>query len=105
MNRIGEDAFPDIFKVWRADLDAQSDYMREEKIARLNRNIADYEEIVKNEECVRLKDLAVGGRDLIDNGIESGPLLGEILNKMLEDVIDNPEHNSKEYLLEKYVKQ
>ena len=105
MNRIGADAFPDIFKVWRADLDAQSDYMREEKIARLNRNIADYEEIVKNEECVRLKDLAVGGRDLIDNGIESGPLLGEILNKMLEDVIDNPEHNSKEYLLEKYVKQ
>ena len=105
MNRIGAEAFPDIFKVWRADIDAQSDYMREDKLQRLKQNIADYEEIITKDECVCLKDLAVTGRDLIDNGIPSGPALGEILNLMLSDVIDNPENNNKEYLLEKYTKQ
>lgn len=105
MNRIGAEAFPDIFKVWRADIDAQSDYMREDKLQRLKQNIADYEEIIAKDECVCLKDLAVTGRDLIDNGIPSGPALGEILNLMLSDVIDNPENNNKEYLLEKYTKQ
>ena len=105
MNRIGAEAFPDIFKVWRADIDAQSDYMREDKLQRLKQNIADYEEIIAKDECVCLKDLAVTGRDLIDNGIPSGPALGEILNLMLSEVIDNPENNNKEYLLEKYTKQ
>ena len=52
-----------------------------------------------------LKRPGRNGRDLIDNGIPSGPALGEILNLMLSDVIDNPENNNKEYLLEKYTKQ
>lgn len=99
INRIGVDAFPDIFEVWRADLTAQSNYMREEKFQRLSDNIADYEEIIKEADCISLKDLAVSGKDLLDKGIKAGPQIGEILNKMLTDVIDNPEHNDKEYLL------
>lgn len=103
MNRIGSDAFPEIFKIWRADLEAQSDYMREEKFIRLEKNIADYEEIIRQNECVSLKDLSVTGKDLIEKGIPGGPQIGEILNKMLEEVIENPESNNKEYLLGKYV--
>ncbi len=104
MNRIGEEAFPDIFKVWRADLSAQSDYMRKEKMARLSDNISDYEEIKAAGDCVSLKELAVTGRDLIENGVEPGPKLGEVLNEMLKDVIEEPSHNTKEYLLSTFVK-
>ena len=104
MNRIGEEAFPDIFKVWKADLSAQSDYMREEKMARLSDNISDYEEIKAAGDCVSLKELAVTGRDLIENGVEPGPKLGEVLNEMLKDVIEEPSHNTKEYLLSTFVK-
>ena len=104
INRIGEDAFPDIFKIWRADLSAQSDYMREEKLARLQANIADYEEVIKEGDCVSLKSLAVTGRDLIDAGVEPGPKLGEILNNMLTDVLEEPKHNTREYLLSNLVK-
>ena len=99
MNKIGTDLFPDIFKVWKADFEAQSDYQREEKIKRFNDNLADYESIVAKNECVCLKDLAVTGKDLIEKGIEPGPQIGEILNKMLEEVIENPENNNREYLL------
>jgi len=103
VNRIGKEAFPDIFKVWRADIMAQSDYMREEKLKRLEDNIADYEEIIAKNECVCLKDLAVNGKDLIDAGVEAGPGLGRILEEMLADVIEEPSHNDKNYLLEKFL--
>ena len=104
MNRIGADAFPDIFKVWIADVSAQSDYQREDKFKRIERNKLDYEEIIAKKECVSLKDLAVTGRDLIDAGMQAGPKLGEVLDEMLKDVIEEPEHNNKEYLLKEYVK-
>ena len=51
-------------------------------------------------ECVSLGDLKVSGKDLIALGIMPGKQIGVILNAMLEDVLDNPEHNTKEYLLE-----
>lgn len=104
MNRIGVEAFPDIFKVWEADLLAQSDYQREEKFARLKKNKEAYEEVIAQNECVSLKNLAVSGKDLIEKGIPSGPAIGELLNKMLDEVIENPEANDKEYLLNKYTK-
>ena len=104
MNRIGVEAFPDIFKVWEADLLAQSEYQREEKFERLRKNKEAYAEVIAKSECVSLKDLAVSGKDLIEKGIPSGPAIGEMLNKMLEEVIENPEANSKKYLLNKYLK-
>ena len=36
MNRIGEDIFPMLFAVHRADISAQSDYMREEKLRKFS---------------------------------------------------------------------
>jgi hypothetical protein len=34
-------------------------------------------------------------------GLKPGPKLGEILNKLLEEVLENPELNEKENLLKK----
>ena len=58
-----------------------------------------YTEIVEKRQCVSLKDLAVTGKDLIAAGVKPGPRLGEILDRLLKDVIEEPEHNEKEYLL------
>jgi tRNA nucleotidyltransferase (CCA-adding enzyme) len=33
-------------------------------------------------------------------GVSQGKAIGTVLKAMLEDVLDNPEHNSKDYLLE-----
>lgn len=43
--------------------------------------------------------LAINGRDLIDAGIPPGPNMGLILNHLTDQVIDNPELNTKEALL------
>lgn len=97
--KVGEDAFPEMFEVNRADMLAQSDYIRDEKIQKQKRLEALYREIRENRQCLSLKDLAVNGRDLLEKGLKPGRELGEILQKMLEDVLENPAHNEKEYLL------
>lgn len=50
--------------------------------------------------CVSLKQLAVNGADLIAAGRHPGVELGEILNQLLERVLEKPELNRKELLLE-----
>jgi len=47
----------------------------------------------------RLRDLAVGGDELIELGLEPGPALGRILQELLEAVVDDPELNTREALL------
>ncbi len=47
-----------------------------------------------------LKSLAVNGRDLMAAGIPAGKELGRILNELLECVIEDPEMNDKDRLLE-----
>jgi hypothetical protein len=46
-----------------------------------------------------LKDLAVKGDDLIAAGVRPGPEVGEVLARLLEEVLEDPARNTKEYLL------
>jgi tRNA nucleotidyltransferase (CCA-adding enzyme) len=46
-----------------------------------------------------LKDLAVKGEDLIARGVRPGPEVGEVLRRLLDEVLEDPAHNTKEYLL------
>ena len=99
IGRVGEDYFPLLYYVNEADALAQSMFMREEKLQRLQ-DIRDlYKEIKRDNECMSLKSLAVKGADLITAGVKPGPGMGEILQKMLEDVIEEPSHNDREYLM------
>jgi len=41
---------------------------------------------------------AIGGKDLIAIGVKPGPMIGQILNSLLEDVLDDPHQNDKETL-------
>lgn len=98
--KVGEDLFPMLLQVKAADTMAQSLFEREEKLEWIARVEELYQEILKDKECLSLKDLAVTGRDLIQAGCAPGPELGRILNEMLQDVLEHPEHNTKEYLLQ-----
>lgn len=51
-------------------------------------------------DCVSLKKLAVTGRDLIRMGMEPGQALGEILEYLLRLVLEYPEWNTKERLIQ-----
>jgi tRNA nucleotidyltransferase/poly(A) polymerase len=47
----------------------------------------------------RLRDLAVDGSDLIELGFTPGPALGSVLEQLLDEVVDEPELNTRDELL------
>lgn len=100
VHKIGEDAFPALFSVKRADILAQSAFRREEKLARLAKWQQLYEEIQEKGQCVSLKSLAVTGADLIAAGMKPGRELGEALKALLEEVLEDPARNTREALLQ-----
>src|SRR5437899_2755857 len=46
-----------------------------------------------------LQDLAVDGNDLIAAGVRPGPDVGEALERLLGEVLEDPSRNTKQYLL------
>lgn len=100
MSKVGEDLFDMLLELQHADILAQSDYGREEKLENLSRVRKDVEAIRAQSECVSLKTLAVTGNDLISAGMKPGKEIGETLTRLLEVVLENPERNTKEELLE-----
>lgn len=97
--RIGKQYYPQLFVLKKADILAQSSYRQQEKLAALAQYESFYREIIKDQECLSLKELAVTGSDLIAAGMKPGKEIGEVLQKLLELVIDDPGKNTKEYLL------
>ena len=100
MNKLGEELYPLLLQVQYADTMAQSTYQREEKLERIHKVKVIYEQIIEEKQCFSIRNLAVNGKDLIAIGITQGKQIGEILNILLEDVLEEPSHNTKEYLLE-----
>ena len=58
-----------------------------------------FNEVVAEKDCTTLKDLSINGKDLISLGIPAGKEVGTILNKLLEDVINEKLPNEKEELV------
>lgn len=101
IRRVGLVQYPDLFAVKRADTMAKSDYQKSEMLSYIDEYEAQYCQIMEEEQCVTLKDLAVNGKDLMEAGMKPGKELGEALNRLLELVLEHPEYNTREILLEK----
>ena len=97
--KIGEDLFPILLEVKRADFLSQSMFKREEKEKELQQLEEIYQTVLKNGDCVSIKMLAVTGSDLIAAGMKPGKEIGEALQEMLNLVLKEPSLNTKEYLL------
>ncbi|MBO4533369.1 MAG: HD domain-containing protein [Treponema sp.] len=102
--RVGKENLDDLYDLRVADIygmhNQKVDFRFSEPIARLielKNRIAT--ELEKNN-ALSLKDLAINGNDLIAAGFEKGKKLGLILNHLLDCVIEDPEMNTKEKLLE-----
>lgn len=57
------------------------------------------ESVLEKKSALGIKDLAVNGRDLMQEGIPSGKAMGMILNELFETVTESPAMNEKEKLL------
>ena len=100
VHKVGNELFLSLLLVQEADIRAQSTYKREEKLEALLKLKEIYQDILRASDCLSLKDLKITGKDLIGDGMAPGRELGQVLQGLLDDVLSEPEHNTKEYLLD-----
>jgi tRNA nucleotidyltransferase (CCA-adding enzyme) len=98
MSKVGEDIMPMLFMLQEADLRAQSEYKRQEKLTKLEQAKLRYREVLEKGQAVCIKDLKIDGNDLIQLGVQKGPEIGKYLNLLLQYVLDQPEKNEKAIL-------
>lgn len=100
LNKIGEEQFRRLLNVRRADIKAQADINQETRLQKIDNIGYILEEVLQDDECFSLKDLAVNGKDLITIGYKPGKEIGDVLNNLLDSVISGEYINEKEKLLE-----
>lgn len=98
--KVGEDVIEDLLKVMEADKKSQNPKFLQERTERFAKLWEIYRDIKEKGECTSLKSLAVNGNDLIAMGFKPGKKIKELLNTLLERVIEEPELNTREALLE-----
>lgn len=101
MSVIGSKNTECLLKIQRADIEAQSDYMRENKLLKLDRAFNSYNEILDDNDCYTLKQLAVNGNDIKQIGIAQGDRVGKILKMLLSLVMEDKLENNKSALINK----
>ncbi|MDD6283496.1 MAG: CCA tRNA nucleotidyltransferase [Oribacterium sp.] len=89
-------AFLDADECLCRDVFGEESAFRVEKIHTVRKHI---QAIREAGDCISLKELAVKGQDLIEAGIPKGPAVGEMLHRLLEDVLRVPSHNTREILM------
>ncbi|MDD4858037.1 MAG: HD domain-containing protein, partial [Candidatus Krumholzibacteria bacterium] len=96
--RVGEDNIDDLLALREADGLSRKD----EEILDQNRAIkARIERIIASDAAFKIGDLAVTGTDVMKLlGIGEGPKVGAILRELLDNVLENPEYNTREKLID-----
>jgi len=99
IKRIGADNVDDLIDLRKAD-DLAHGWGRDfEKDIEKFKNQIDSQ--IKKSYPFTISDLAVNGHDVVNvAGLHSGPRVGRILNQLLEEVIEKPEYNRKDKLVE-----
>ncbi|MGE5630318.1 MAG: CCA tRNA nucleotidyltransferase [Caulobacteraceae bacterium] len=99
VSRVGDDIFPDLLKVIEADKKAQNPKYFTERSENLKKIRELYREIKEQGQCTSLKELAVNGSDLLSLGFRQGQGIKTVLEALLEKVIETPELNNRESLI------
>ena len=105
LNQMGPDLYEDFLKIKYADMMGQSDYELEKKKEDYQILVDYYHEILEEQECLTLKDLKMNGKRLMELGVKPGPEMGDILKKLLDRVLEEPELNTEEILTKLVVEE
>ncbi|MBQ8913775.1 MAG: CCA tRNA nucleotidyltransferase [Lachnospiraceae bacterium] len=98
--KLGKENFEDFITIREADRLAQSDYNQSYKVENTSRLKSIYEMVVRENQCLKISDLAIGGNDLMELGMKPGKAMGDMLKYLLDAVLDEPGFNSRDKLLE-----
>lgn len=101
LRRIGPEHMNDLIQLRRADRIASGTRegdLGEETIAILQA----LERVLAGDAALKIKDLAVDGRDVMQAlNIMRGPAVGQALESLLQEVLEEPARNNREWLLDR----
>ena len=97
LNKLGEETFFDLLAVQRADTAALAPAFctRLETLGRLEETAR---EILSETPCLRIRDLAVNGHDLMALGL-AGRAIGSVQRHILDQILEGKLSNQKEEIL------
>ena len=100
LRRVGVEAVADLFDLRIAD--ALGNGLRQGFPVYLEEMRTRIERLLAESDALGVKDLEVGGREVMEVlGIAPGPRVRETLEALLEEVLDRPERNTRDHLLER----
>ncbi len=95
IRRLGEKEVFNLIELQKADIICSN---KEASIDHIIERRKKIEEILEKDEAYEINMININGKDLMDLGYDQGPIIGEILEYLLEKVMENPELNNKEIL-------
>jgi poly(A) polymerase/tRNA nucleotidyltransferase (CCA-adding enzyme) len=100
--RVGVKNIDDLLVLQRADMASMS--VTPQRYTLLEEFKMRINQILMNNCAFSIKDLKINGNILINEmHIPSGPIMGTLLEKLLEDVLENPEKNDEDYLKKRVI--
>ena len=101
LNRFGADLAISIMEFKIADSMGKSDIAKNEGMKREQAILAELREILAAGEPFTIKDLAISGKDIMSIlNMKPGKEVGQILDKLMQHVLENPADNTVERLTE-----
>lgn len=100
LNRLGQEQLLRLLEMKRCDIGAHAMVPRmEQRRQELEQFTQQVHELVQQNACTSIGDLAVNGADLIALGVPAGPQVGQLLSRLLEQVLAETLPNEKNVLL------
>lgn len=93
---VGLDEIPDLIALRLADMGGNAKKSGDTRPLRELLHRVD--DVIAKDTALSVKDLAIGGGDLMQLGVPHGPAIGRILRALLELVLDDPDLNELEKL-------
>ena len=98
VSRVGKDNITDLIRLRIADAQSISSKPVLDPLWELEERVR---KILEEKEPLGIRDLAIGGRELMALGVPQGPQLGRVLNQLLDLVLEDAALNTKENLCQK----
>jgi poly(A) polymerase/tRNA nucleotidyltransferase (CCA-adding enzyme) len=99
MRKVGLENLDRLFELRKADRIGNGLKRGESKsVANLKKRI---EKVIEEENAITVRDLAINGHDLMrEFDLKPGPVIGATLNYLLEEIMDDPDKNEYDTLLQ-----
>ncbi len=98
LNKTGPELIFDLIELRRADTLAQGMGQNPDTV---DDYLIKVEEEIRKKNAFTIRDLQINGNDIKESlGLTEGPIVGDILKELLDMVLDEPENNDRDKLIE-----